>query len=66
LQARQVAQVADEQQTPSTQLPLSHSGPVPQTWPRRLRPHEAALQTLPGAQSRSPPQAELQVLPLQE
>jgi len=60
-----VPQLADEQQTPSTQWPLSHSPPLPQTWPRRLRPQEAALHTFPGAQSVSAPQAELQVLPLQ-
>jgi hypothetical protein len=40
-----------EQQTPSTQLPLSHSAPAAQACPRRLRPQAPELQTLPGAQS---------------
>jgi hypothetical protein len=54
----------DEQQTPSTQLPLSHWLAPPHSWPRRLRPHAPLLQTLPGAQSTSAPQAALQVAPL--
>jgi hypothetical protein len=58
-------QLSDEQQTPSTQWPLSHSLPVAHSWPRRLRPHEPESQTLPGAQSMSSPQAALQVVPLQ-
>jgi hypothetical protein len=61
----QLPQLFDEQQTPSTQLPLSHSAPVAHSWPRRLRPHAPESQTLPGAQSGSPPQAALQVVPLQ-
>jgi hypothetical protein len=52
------------QQTPSAQWPLSHSLPAEQSWPRLLSPHEPALQTLPGAQSPSPPQAPLQLVPL--
>ena len=65
LQARQVPQLVDEQQTPSTQFPLSHSPPPWQSWPRRLRPHEPLLQTLPGAQSLSAAQTAMQVVPLQ-
>ena len=65
LQARQLPQLAVEQQTPSRQLPLSQSDPEPHTWPRRFLPQEPALQTLPGAQSASIPQAALQVVPLQ-
>jgi hypothetical protein len=60
----QVPQLAVEQQTPSVQLPLSHSLPPAHSWPSRLSPHEPALQTLPGAQSPSAPQAALQVVPL--
>ena len=48
LQTWQVPQLAVEQQTPSTQLPLPHSAPAAQIWPRRLRPQAPALQTLPG------------------
>jgi len=51
LQTWQVAQLAVEQQTPSTQLPLSHSAPAAQSWPRRLRPQAPPLQTFPGEQS---------------
>ena len=61
----QLPHAADAQQTPSTQLPLSHSLGPAHSWPRRFNPHEPALQTLPGAQSPSPPQAALQVVPLQ-
>jgi hypothetical protein len=65
LQARQVPQLAAEQQTPSTQLPLSHSAAAPQICPRRFFPHEPLLQTLPGAQSLSPVHAARQAVPLQ-
>lgn len=51
LQTWQLPQLADEQQTPSTQLPLSHSLPAAQSWPSRLSPHAPALQTFPGEQS---------------
>jgi hypothetical protein len=61
----QLPQTADEQQTPSTQWALSHSPAAAHSWPRRFNPQEPALQTLPGAQSASPPQAALQVVPLQ-
>jgi hypothetical protein len=61
----QVPQVADVQQTPSRQLLLSHSGPLEHICPRRFLPHDPALQTLPGEQSASVPQALLQVVPLQ-
>jgi len=64
LQALQVVQLVDEQQTPSTQLPLSHSLPAAQSWPRRLSPHMPPLQTLPDAQSPLPAQAALHVVPL--
>jgi hypothetical protein len=53
----QLPQLAAAQQTPSVQWLLSHSAAPPHSWPRRLRPHEPALQTLPVAQSLSPPQA---------
>jgi hypothetical protein len=65
LQARQVPQLADEQQTPSTQFPLPHSPPVAQSWPSRLRPQEPLLQTFPGAQSESMAQTATQAVPLQ-
>src|SRR5450631_980397 len=51
LQTWQVPQLAVEQQTPSTQLPLPHSAPPAQSWPRCLRPQAPALQTFPGEQS---------------
>jgi hypothetical protein len=60
----QLPHTLDAQQTPSTQKPLSHSLAPPHCWPRRFRPHAPLLQTLPGAQSASPPQAALQVAPL--
>ena len=60
----QLPHAADAQQTPSTQLPLSHSLAPAHSWPRRFSPQEPALQTWPGAQSLSPPQAALQVVPL--
>jgi len=61
----QVPQVADEQQTPSTQLPLSHSDGAAQIWPSRFFPHEPLLQTMPDTQSVSAPHAARQVVPLQ-
>jgi hypothetical protein len=64
LHDRQLPHASDAQQTPSTQWPLSHSAPAPQSWPRRFRPQAPALQTLPGAQSASAPQAAWQVVPL--
>ncbi len=65
LQEAQVGQVVDEQQTPSTQLPLSQSAAAAQIWPRRFLPHEPLLQTFPGAQSLSMAQTAVQVEPLQ-
>jgi len=65
LQARQVPQLAAEQHTPSTQFPLPHSPPALQSWPSRFKPHEPLLQTFPGAQSPSPAQTAMQVVPLQ-
>jgi hypothetical protein len=56
LQAWQVPQLPAEQQTPSTQKPLTHSVPAVQICPSRLGPHEPALQYCPGAQSASPAQ----------
>ena len=61
----QVPQLAVEQQTPSTQLPRSHSEGAAQIWPRRFLPHEPALQNMPATQSASTPQAARQVVPLQ-
>jgi hypothetical protein len=61
----QVPQLGAEQQTPSTQLPLSHSAAAAQICPRRFFPHEPSLQTVPIAQSPSPVQAALQAVPLQ-
>ena len=65
LQDRQFVQLGDEQQTPSTQLPLSHSAAAAQIWPRRFFPHEPSLQTLPFAQSPLPVHAARQAVPLQ-
>jgi hypothetical protein len=65
LHDRQVPQLGAEQQTPSAQLPLSHSAAAAQIWPSRFFPHEPSLQTLLPAQSPSPPQAALQAVPLQ-
>jgi hypothetical protein len=65
LHDRQVPQAVDAQQTPSTQLPLSHSLPAAQIWPRRFLPHEPLLQTVPATQSPSPEHAARQVVPLQ-
>jgi hypothetical protein len=64
LHERQLPHVLAAQQTPSTQLPLSHWLFAAHSWPRRLRPQAPALHTLPGEQSPSPPQAELHVVPL--
>ena len=63
-QERQVPQLAAAQQTPSTQLLLSHSVPAPHCWPRRLRPQEPAVQKLLGAQSAFEAHAAKQVVPL--
>jgi hypothetical protein len=60
----QVPQGPVAQQTPSVHWPLSHSLPPAHSWPRRFNPHAPWLQTLPAAQSPSPPQAPLQVVPL--
>src|SRR5262245_31756604 len=65
LHAVQVPQLADEQQTPSTQLPLWQSAPAVQICPRRFSPQEPLLQTWPAAQSASPEQAARQEVPLQ-
>ena len=64
LQAWQVPQLAVPQQTPSTHWPLSHSGPAAHACPRRLSPHDPAVQLRPGAQSASLAQAALQLVPL--
>ena len=61
----QVPQLADEQQTPSTQLPLPHSAGAAQIWPSRFGPQEPALHTMPLTQSLSIPQADRQLVPLQ-
>jgi hypothetical protein len=60
----QFPQLAEAQQTPSVQRPLPHSAPPVHSWPNRLRPQDPPLQTLPGAQSLSAPQAAWQVVPL--
>jgi hypothetical protein len=57
-------QLAAEQQAPSTQLPLPHSVPAAQIWPRRLRPHAPALQTFPDEQSALLAQTETQAVPV--
>ena len=59
------AQLADEQQTPSTQLPLSHSDPAAQICPSRFLPQDPLLQTVPLTQSPSLAQAARHVVPLQ-
>lgn len=64
LQTWHMPQLAAEQQTPSTQLPLPHSLPAAQSWPRRLRPQEPALQKLPEAQSALLLQTETQAVPV--
>jgi hypothetical protein len=61
LQTRQVPQLDDEQQTPSTQLSLAHSAAAEQIWPSRLSPHTPAVQVLPGAQSSLVTQTDTQV-----
>jgi hypothetical protein len=63
-QEKQVPQLLEPQQTPSTQLPLSHSVPARHCWPRRFLPQAPLLQTLGAAQSLLPPQAAKQVVPL--
>jgi hypothetical protein len=60
----QVPQLADEQQTPSTQLPPSHSDGAEQIWPSRFLPHEPLTQNMPATQSLSVPQAARQLVPL--
>jgi hypothetical protein len=60
----QVPQLAVEQQTPSTQLPLSHSEAAAQIWPRRFFPHEPGVHTLRPTLSASTAQAARQVVPL--
>lgn len=64
LQAWQAAQLALEQQTPSTQFPLSHSPGPTQSWPGRLRPQEPLLQTFPDEQSALVLQTETQAVPV--
>ena len=61
----QLPQVGAEQQTPSTQLLLSHSVAALHSCPSRFLPHDPALQTFPGEQSPSLPHAALHVVPLQ-
>jgi hypothetical protein len=60
----QLPQVGAAQQTPSTQLLLSHSLAPLHSCPSRFLPHDPALQVFPGEQSASPPQAALHVVPL--
>ena len=61
----QVGQLADEQQTPSTQLPLSHSDAAAQICPRRFLSAGAAVADVPATQSVSLEQAARQaVVPL--
>ncbi len=61
LQTWQLSQLALEQHTPSTQLPLAHSEPSEQIWPRRLRPQDPFVQNCPGAQSASAVQTDTQL-----
>jgi hypothetical protein len=61
LQTWQLPQLAVEQQTPSTQLPLAHSVPTEQICPSRLRPHDPFVQNCPGAQSVSAVQTATQL-----
>ena len=65
LQAWQVPQLADSQQTPSVQKPLAHSLPALQATPPVRRPQLPPWQTLGGWQSSSRPQAVKQLVPLQ-
>lgn len=60
LHAWQVGQLAAEQQTPSTQLPLAHWPGAVQICPSRLRPQDPALQLAGIAQSASLLQADRQ------
>ena len=53
------------QQTPSTQLPLEQSAPLPHLPPFSRLPQEPALQTVPPAHWVSLPQVPRQLLPLQ-
>jgi hypothetical protein len=67
LQAWQVPQaVLDEQQTPSMQLPLPHSWPVPQVAPSAFLPAQlpplVAVQKSPATQSVSAVQLVLQAV----
>jgi hypothetical protein len=64
LQTWQEPQLAVEQQTPSTQLPLPHSAPAAQIWPRRLSPQAPALQTFPDEQSALLAQTATQAVPV--
>jgi hypothetical protein len=64
LQTAHRPQLAAEQQTPSTQLPLAHSVPAAQIWPRRLSPQAPALQTFPEEQSELLAQTETQAVPV--
>jgi hypothetical protein len=65
LQAWQVPQLADSQQTPSVQKPLAHWLPAVQATPPVRRPQLPPWQTLGGWQSSSRPQALKQLAPLQ-
>lgn len=64
LQTWHMPQLAVEQQTPSTQLPLAHSVPAVQSWPGRLSPQAPALQTFPGEQSALVAQTATQAVPV--
>ena len=66
LQTWQAPQLAVEQQTPSTQLPLPHSVPAAQSCPRRLRPQAPALQTFPDEQSALLAQTATHAVPVAE
>jgi hypothetical protein len=57
-------QLALEQQTPSTQKPLSQSVLPLQVCPSRRWPHEPRMQGVPAAQSASVAQADVQDEPL--
>ena len=62
LQTWHMPQLAAEQQTPSTQLPLPHSPPAAQSCPSRLSPQDPPLQKLPEAQSALVLQTETQAV----
>ena len=64
LQTAHMPQLAAEQQTPSTQLPLPHSVPEVHSWPRRLSPQAPPLQTFPGEQSPLLAQTETHAVPV--